>query len=77
MVTDPEIKNYHISNEGDFIVMGSDGLFDFMKDSDISFFIRKKLKEDGSKDIALKVAEHVKKVSGSDSDDITCIIIFF
>ena len=57
--------------------MGSDGLFDFMKDSDISFFIRKKLKEDGSKDIALKVAEHVKKVSGSDSDDITCIIIFF
>lgn len=45
--------------DDDFVVIGSDGLFDYMKDADISFFIRKRLK-DGSlnrEDLAHSLAE--------------------
>lgn len=31
--SEPEIKNIQLSYDADFIVLGSDGLFDFLKDS--------------------------------------------
>jgi serine/threonine protein phosphatase PrpC len=45
LISEPEIKNIRLTYEIDFIILGSDGLYDFMKDSEISFVVRKKLKE--------------------------------
>ena len=45
-----------MSYEDDFLIIGSDGLFDFLKDSDISFYVRKLLKEEATKEeIPLKL----------------------
>ena len=48
-----------------------------MKDSEISFVMRKKLKEDLQyrDGLALDLVEEARRVSPQDSDDISCIII--
>lgn len=57
--------------------MGSDGLYDFLKDSEISFFVKKKLREDNyaREQIALDLVEEAKRTGGPECDDISCIII--
>ena len=51
--------------EIDFVLMGSDGLFDFMKDNELSFFVRKKLKEEqGSHEsIAMELVEESRRMA--------------
>lgn len=58
-------------------MLGSDGLFDYMKDSEISFFVRKRLKEEHKTrdSIALHLVEEAKRIASIESDDISCIII--
>lgn len=57
VISEPEIRTFNLNYEDDFIIMGSDGLFDFMKDSELSFLVRKSLKEEsGREEIALKLA---------------------
>lgn len=48
VISEPDIKNIRLTEAADFLVMGSDGLYDYMKDNEISFFVRKKLREDGA-----------------------------
>ena len=33
VTSDPETKIFHLSSEDDFIILGSDGLFDHVKDN--------------------------------------------
>lgn len=76
MISEPEIKTLNICYEHDFIILGSDGLFDFVKDMDLSMQVRKCMKEDLQREeIPARVAEWARKAA-LDSDDISCIIIF-
>jgi protein phosphatase 2C len=45
VISEPEIRSVSLTYEDDFLVLGSDGLFDVMKDSEVSFFVRRALKE--------------------------------
>ena len=57
--------------------MGSDGLFDFMKDPELTFFVRKKLKDEqcSRESLAVELVEESKRMASVESDDISCIII--
>ena len=77
LISEPEIKNIRLTYEIDFLLMGSDGLFDYMKDNEVSYFVRKKLKEEHKREsICLDLVEEARRSALSDSDDISCIIIF-
>ena len=77
VVPEAEVKTHQITYEDDFIVVGSDGLFDYMKDSEIAFFVRSKLREEEqNRDrIALSLAQQARIKAGPDCDDISCIVI--
>jgi serine/threonine protein phosphatase PrpC len=47
VISEPDIKTFNLSYEDDFLVIGSDGLFDVMKDSEISFLVGRVSKEEG------------------------------
>ena len=58
LISEPDIKNVRLTYEADFIVVGSDGLFDVMKDTDISFWVRQGLREEGRREmLAMDLAE--------------------
>lgn len=46
IISDPDITICHLTYSDYYIVVGSDGLYDFLNDQDINYFIKKKLKED-------------------------------
>ena len=45
VISEPDIRAVSLTYEDDFIIIGSDGLFDALKDSEISFLVRKATKE--------------------------------
>lgn len=46
VISEPEVKTFNLCYEDDYIILGSDGLFDFVKDMDLSIQVRKCMKED-------------------------------
>jgi serine/threonine protein phosphatase PrpC len=76
VISEPEIKTVSLTYEDDFLVVGSDGLFDVMKDSEVSFFVRRVSKEEGREEVAGRLVEEARRVASMDSDDVSCIVVF-
>jgi serine/threonine protein phosphatase PrpC len=58
VTSEPETKIFHLSSEDDFIILGSDGLFDYVKDSELCAWVRRWLGEEIPKDeIPMRLAE--------------------
>ncbi|KAL8172212.1 hypothetical protein V2J09_024016 [Rumex salicifolius] len=72
VTAEPEITEYTLSSEDEFLVMASDGLWDVVSNEEVSRIIRDTVKEPGmcSKRLATEAAER-----GS-SDNITVIVVF-
>lgn len=65
VISEPEIKTVSLTYEDDFILLGSDGLFDCLKDSDLSLLVRKQLKEEGRREeLAGQLAEEARRAAG-------------
>jgi serine/threonine protein phosphatase PrpC len=78
LISTPEVSQIKLTSDEEFIVIGSDGLFDFFEDQDICRFVRKLLK-DGKitrDQISNELVNEARSKWPSDSDDISCIIIF-
>lgn len=45
VTSQPDIKTFQMTYEDQYIILGSDGLYDFMKDQDINYFMKKKMKD--------------------------------
>ena len=75
VISEPEISCRYIAFEGNFIVMGSDGLFDALNKSDIINFVAKHQHEN-REDLCEMLANEAREKSFSDSEDISVIIIF-
>jgi len=81
VTSEPEIYEHSITNNDEFLVLGTDGIFEFMSNDEIGqiiepFFI--------SEDPQLAANELVreahlrwKEANINHIDDITCIIIYF
>lgn len=58
VISEPEIRALSLTYEDDFIILGSDGLFDCLKPSELSFAVRRAMKEEsGRDDVALRLVE--------------------
>lgn len=77
----PFINQQSVLNADEFLVLASDGLWQFMKFQDVYFFIKEKLQTMNKKDsnVLNAVADHLIKeaVCRGSRDHITVIIIHF
>jgi len=78
VIAEPEIIQTDSKDDDQFIVIGSDGLFEFLANEKIMnlvvpYFLRKELKE--ACDVLVKAAVQSWKDVSEMIDDITCVIV--
>jgi serine/threonine protein phosphatase PrpC len=79
VISDPEILEYSITSDDRFIVMGSDGIFDFIKNEEIvkitvPYWLRGDVQ--GACNALAKEARHRWQREEEVIDDITCVVVF-
>jgi len=81
VISRPEVFKYKIEKNDKFIVLGCDGLFDYLSNQDIVNFIVNKFYDDNMKrinkniNIAKELGEYA--IQRGTSDNVTVIIVFF
>ena len=76
----PEIKEFELKEEDKFMILASDGVWEFI-DSEESVHIVKKFYENGNakeaSDELVKKCREIWDKQGKEVDDITAVVIFF
>jgi serine/threonine protein phosphatase PrpC len=79
VICEPEILEYDITPEDKFIVIGSDGIFEFLPNEDVVRIVVPYWKEgdmQGACDALVKEAKSTWLQEEDVIDDITCVVIF-
>ena len=79
VISDPEILEFNITQDDKFVVLGSDGIFEFMSNEDVVKVVVPYWKANDSKGAAEALVRESTtkwKVNEEVIDDITCIVIF-
>lgn len=80
VTSDPELKSFAISKDDKFIVLASDGLWEFISSEEAVEIVGKSLEgQNSEKSCVTLVKEAVKRWEAKEStvDDITVIVVFF
>lgn len=80
VICDPEVKTYEIhKNEDDFMILGSDGIWEFITSEEAVFIVAKHIKERGATNacehLVREAASRWRKEEGDYRDDITAIVV--
>ena len=76
----PEIMTIELRNEDEFIIIGSDGVWEFISNDEACDIVRPYYMKNsavGAADELVKEARRRWKMEEEIIDDITCVIIFF
>jgi len=79
VIFEPEILEYGITSEDKFIVLGSDGIFEFLANEDVVRIVVPYWKQGDVKGACVNLAKAARETWIHEEeviDDITCIIIF-
>ena len=80
VIPDPEILQYDISSEDEFLVVASDGVWEFMPNEEVAKIAEPffgKSAPEAAANALVKEAYKRWKTEEEVIDDITCVIIFF
>lgn len=78
-IYEPEILDYQITSEDRFLVIGSDGIFEFMPNEEVVRIVVPFYKSgdiQGACDELVKAAKQTWLQEEEVIDDITCVIVF-
>jgi protein phosphatase 1L len=76
IIPQPEIQVTQLSPDDEFVVLATDGLWDYMTEEEVATFIRTAVQTRPREEVSGALIEHV--VSGKNSkDNVTVIIVFF
>eukprot|EP00828_Plagiopyla_frontata_P024097 TRINITY_DN3076_c0_g1_i4.p8 TRINITY_DN3076_c0_g1~~TRINITY_DN3076_c0_g1_i4.p8 ORF type:complete len:106 (+),score=26.20 TRINITY_DN3076_c0_g1_i4:994-1311(+) len=80
VIAEPEVTKHEITNKDKFMVIGSDGIFEFLSNEQVAQIVEPFFKKNEPTKAAEKLVKEAtlswQKEDGP-IDDITCIVIFF
>ena len=82
ITSDPEIKFFEITQEHDFIILGTDGIFDKLKNQEVIDCVWNSLKDEPTKDVDLKCCKGIETIIKNallrkTSDNVSVLMICF
>ncbi|EER05819.1 protein phosphatase 2c, putative [Perkinsus marinus ATCC 50983] len=79
VIAEPEISKHDTSNKDKFIVIASDGVWDFMSNEEVVHTVAKYYNQESSRKAARAVVKEASERWESNEDvvdDITCVVVF-
>ncbi len=76
IIAEPEIQKTKLSPEDEFLILATDGLWDFMKEREVALFIREAMKTTPRAEICNLLVDYAINTKNS-NDNISIVIIFF
>ena len=86
MITvNPDIKIIYFKDDIDFVIIGSDGIWECLTNQEVCDFVRKRLKDNHNIQISQIIEEMLDSIVSKDlyneegvgCDNMTCVIIVF
>ena len=79
LIYEPDVTKFKIDGQTDFVVMGSDGFFEFFSVDEVVSCTYELLKKSPPGNIAEELVEEARKRwrGYAETDDISCVVVIF